>query len=49
MSVVPFLTAKAIEVKDSPNCKISYKDYVHVCNTLLVTNNKTIFKVNKTQ
>ena len=47
MSVVPFLYTKAIEVKDSPNCKISYEDYVHVCNTVLVTITKPFLKLTK--
>ena len=36
-------------VKNSFNCKMSYIDYVHVCNTFLVSNNKNISKVKETQ
>ena len=31
------------------NYKMSYIDYVHVCNTFLVSNNKNISKVKETQ
>ena len=40
---------KVTEVKNSLNCKMSYIDYVHVSNTILVSNNKNISKVKKTQ
>ena len=43
------LQQKVIEVKNSLNCKMSYIDYVHVCNTFLVSNNKNISKVKETQ
>ena len=38
-----------MKVKNSLNCKVSHIDYVHVCNTFLVSNNKNIFKVKETQ
>ena len=38
-----------IEFKNSLNCKISYIDYVHVCNMFLVSNNKNISKVQETE
>ena len=37
------------EVKNSLNCKMGYMDYVHVCNTFLVSNNKFISKVKETR
>ena len=40
---------KVTEVKNSLNCKMSYIDYVHVCNTFLVSNNKNISNVKETQ
>ena len=43
------LQENVIEVKNSLNCKMSYIDYVHVCNTFLVSNNKNISKVKETQ
>ena len=43
------LQEKVIEVKNSLNCKMNYIDYVHVCNTFLVSNNKNISKVKETQ
>ena len=43
------MQGKVIEVKNSLNCKMSYIDYVHVCNTFLVSNNKNISKVKETQ
>ena len=43
------LQQKVIVVKNSFNCKMSYIDYVHVCNTFLVSNNKNISKVKETQ
>ena len=46
---VKSLQQKFIEVKKSLNCKMSYIDCVHVCNTLLVSNNKNISKVKETQ
>ena len=46
---VKVLQEKAIEVKNSLNCKMSYIDYVHVCNTFLVSNNKNIPRVKETQ
>ena len=46
---VKILQEKVIEVKNSLNCKISYIDYVHVCNTFLVSYNKNIAKVKETQ
>ena len=46
---VKSLQQKVIEVKNSLNCKISFIDYVHVCNTLFVSNNKNISKVKETQ
>ena len=39
---VKMLQEKVIEVKNSLNCKMNYIDYVHVCNTFLVSNNKSI-------
>ena len=42
---VKILQEKVIEVKNSLNCKMSYIDYVHVCYTFLVCNNKSISKV----
>ena len=47
--VVKILHEKVIEVENSLNCKMSYIDYVHVCNTFLVSNNKNISKVKETQ
>ena len=47
--VVKILQEKVIEVKNSLNCKMSYTDYVHVCNTFLVCNNKNMFKVKERQ
>ena len=38
-----------MEVKNNLNCKMSYIDYIHVCNTFLVSNNKNISKVKETQ
>ena len=46
---VKMLQEKVIEVKNSLNCKMNYIDYVHVCNTFLVSNNKNISKVKETQ
>ena len=46
---VKILQEKVIEVKNSLNCKMSYIDYVHVCNTFLVCNNKNVSKVKETQ
>ena len=46
---VKMLQEKVIEVKKSLNCKMNYIDYVHVCNTFLVSNNKNISKVKETQ
>ena len=46
---VKSIQQKVIEVKNSLNCKMSYMDYVHVCNTFLVSNNKNICKVKETQ
>ena len=46
---VKSLQQRVIEVKYSLNCKMSYIDYVHICNTFLVFNNKNIFKVKETQ
>ena len=46
---VKSIQQKVTEVKNSLNCKMSYIDYVHVCNTFLVSNNKNISKVKKTQ
>ena len=43
------LQQKVIEVKNSLNCKISFIDYVHVCNTFFVSYNKNISKVKETQ
>ena len=43
------LQEKVIEVKNSLNCKMNYIDYVHVCNTFLVSNNKNISRVKETQ
>ena len=43
------LQQKVIEVKKSLNCKMSYIDYVHVCNAFLVSNNKNISKVKETK
>ena len=46
---VKSIQQKVTEVKNSLNCKMSYIDYVHVCNTFLVSNNKNISKVKETQ
>ena len=46
---VKILQEKVIEVKNSLNCKMSYIDYIHVCNTFLVSNNKNISKVRSTR
>ena len=43
------LQEMVIEFKNSLNCKISYIDYVHVCNMFLVSNNKNISKVKETE
>ena len=40
---------KVIEVKNSLNCKVRYIDYIHVCNTFLISNNKNISKIKETQ
>ena len=42
---VKLLQQKVIEVKNSFNYKMSYIDYVHDCDTFLVSNNKNIFKL----
>ena len=47
--VVKSIQKKVTEVKNSLNCKTSYIDYVHVCNTFLVSNNKNISKSKETQ
>ena len=46
---VKSIQQKVTEVKNSLNCKLSYIDYVHVCKTFLVSNNKNISKVKETQ
>ena len=46
---VKSIQQKVREVKNSLNCKMSYIDYFHVCNTFLVSNNKNISKVKETQ
>ena len=46
---VKSIQQKFTEVKNSLNCKMSYIDYVHLCNTFLVSNNKNISKVKETQ
>ena len=38
---VKILQQKVIEVKNNLNCKISYMDYVPVCNMFLLSNIKT--------
>ena len=38
-----------IEVRKSLNCKMNYTDYIHVCNTFLVSNNKSISKFKERQ
>ena len=43
--VVKILQEKVLETKNSLNCKMSYVDYVHVCNFFLISNNKNITKV----
>ena len=43
--VAKLLQQKFIGLKNSLNCKIGYIDYVHVCNTFLVCNNKNISQV----
>ena len=43
------LQEKVLEVKNSLNWKMNYIDYVHVCNTFLVSNNKNISRVKETQ
>ena len=46
---VKILLEKIIEVKNClNNCKMSYIDYVHVCNTFLISNSKNICKVKET-
>ena len=45
---VKSLQQRVIEVKNSLNCKMSYIDYVHICNPFLVSNNKNISKVKET-
>ena len=40
---------KVIEVKKILNYKMSYIDYVHVCHTFSVSNNKNISKFKETQ
>ena len=42
---VEVLEQTFIEVKDSLCCKMSYTDYVQVCNTFMVCNNKNISEV----
>ena len=46
---VKILPENSTEVKNNLNCKISYIDHVHVCNTFLVSNDKNITKVKETQ
>ena len=46
---VQLLQQKVIEVKNSLNCKMRYIDYLHICDTFLVSNNKSISKVKETQ
>ena len=46
---VKSLQQKFIEVKNSLNYKMSYTDYVHVCNTFLDYNNKKISEVKETK
>ena len=43
------LQEMVIEFKNSLNCKISYIDYVYVCNMVLVSNNKNISEVKETE
>ena len=42
---VEVLEQTFIEVKDSLCCKMSYTDYVQVCKTFMVCNNKNISEV----
>ena len=46
---VKSLQKKFIAVTNSFNYKMSYIDYLHVCNTLLVSDNKSISKIKETQ
>ena len=46
---VKSIQQKITEVKNSLNCKMSYIDYVHVCNTFLVSNNRNISNVKETK
>ena len=46
---VQLLQQKVIEVKNSLNCKMRYIDYLHICDTFLVSNNKSISKFKETQ
>ena len=42
---VKLLQQKVIRVKNSLNCKMSYIDYVHACNTFFLSNNKNSSEV----
>ena len=46
---VKSLQQKVTELKKSLNCKMSYINYVHICNMFLVSNTRNISKVKKTQ
>ena len=43
------LQEMVIEFKNSLNWKISYINYVYVCNMVLVSNNKNISEVKETE